>query len=182
MVSNEAAVDNFSRALFESTAYDNPTPQGTHIEDLLDLRFIVCGSVRGARSNLAITTNGLVRLVQENKSLARDSDPEPQSIAQAIAAFGHNNLRREERLLHETTLGITMVGTTPAFYKIRVTAALLDAVCHGEFPDDVTHVRVHYPAVDLADGMLPLGNRLLILSYYAAFRLIHLVLLNMPNM
>jgi len=160
MVGNEAAVDNFSRSLFESTAYDNPTPQEVNIEVQYDLRFFVSGGIRSARPNLAIVNNGFIRIVQENKSLKRrNSDPEPQMIAQAIAAFRYNNLRREEPLPHETILGITMVGTTPTFYQIRVTTELLDAVSYGQFPDEETRVRVYTPAVGLAHGMLLLDNR-----------------------
>ena len=60
-------------------------------------------------------------------------DPEPQVISEAIAAFATNNTTRKRRrnLQPRDSImfpALTMVGTTPAFYKVTVTPALSKAV------------------------------------------------------
>lgn len=63
--------------------------------------------------------------------------------------------------------GITMVGTTPTFYKIPVTTVLLQ-----RSPIRVTfcHPPVPRPARRESEGMKPLDNRLQIRSCYEAFK------------
>jgi len=79
--------------------------------------------------------------VQEDKGLTSVKDPEPQVIAEAIAAFALNNKVRQDSLglppLSSITFPtITMVGTNPNFYKITVTAELSAAVQQGAYPYD----------------------------------------------
>ena len=97
-------------------------------------------------------------------------DPEPQVIAEAIAAFALNN-RKRERELHLPIRNsimfpcLTMAGTSPVFYKITVTAALNKAVRTGSFPEIETRVLRYVPALPRgnSEGMRPLPNRLEIL-------------------
>lgn len=104
-------------------------------------------------------------------------DPEPQLIAQAIAAYQRNNFVRN-RVLHIPTLneitllGITLVGTSPTFYKIKITAELNDAVMGGTFPANGVVVYRHTPRLPHrnSEGMKPLENRTTILQYYQAFK------------
>jgi len=60
-------------------------------------------------------------------------------------------------------LGITLVGSSPTFYKIPVTKDLAQAVAQGRFPATPTVVYVHLPAVPrparrLSEGMKPLDS------------------------
>jgi hypothetical protein len=68
--------------------------------------------------------------------------------------------------------GITMTGTFPKFYKIKVTKDLDHCVQYGRFPAVQTIVYRHTPRVPRrrSDGMRPLDNRELILRCYEAFR------------
>ena len=72
-------------------------------------------------------------------------DPEPHVIADAVSAFAPNNLKRERDLhlpLRNSIMFpcLTMVGTSPIFYKITVTATLSKAVQTGSFPEIETRV------------------------------------------
>ncbi|KAF8889242.1 hypothetical protein BD779DRAFT_1379576, partial [Infundibulicybe gibba] len=70
--------------------------------------------------------------------------PEPQLIAEAIAAFRQNNRARHFRCLppleSQVFPAITMVGTVPTFYKITITLDLLLAVEAGVYPEGATIV------------------------------------------
>jgi hypothetical protein len=101
-------------------------------------------------------------------------------MADAITAFQANNTRRA-RVLGEEVIdakvmpGITLVGSSPTFYKIPVTKQLSQAVELGQFPVTQTIVYAHLPAVScparrLSEGMKPLDNRRHILACYEAFR------------
>ncbi|KAF8506682.1 hypothetical protein F5888DRAFT_1602364 [Russula emetica] len=129
-----------------------------------------------ARPDISIKdADGLISLVQEDKSHLNPVDPSPQLIAQAIAAFVNNNVRRHELHwephAHAIIPGITMTGTTPTFYKIPVTTELVHAVRFGIYPEQETIIPCHRPAIPiLAHGMQNLDDRHLILSSFAAFR------------
>ncbi|KAJ7118373.1 hypothetical protein C8R44DRAFT_626218, partial [Mycena epipterygia] len=93
-------------------------------------------------------------------------DPEPQVIAEAIAAFQRNNFTHERELrLHALDRmvlpAIAMYETFPTFYKITVTASLNDAVKTGVFPAVATTVYRHIPRLPRrnSDGMKHLENR-----------------------
>jgi hypothetical protein len=119
-------------------------------------------------------------LVQEDKRHLEPTDPEPQLIAEAIAAFATNNQAREQTLGRaplpsKVMAGITMVGTSPTFYKIKVTQELVTAIGQGAYPQMVTIVYAHVPAIPRPnrrwnEGMKPLDNRQIILSCYEAFK------------
>jgi len=67
---------------------------------------------------------------------------------------------------------LTMVGTTPTFYKITVTAALSKAVQTGTYPEIETRVFRYIPVLPRrnSEGMRPLSNRLEILRCLEAFK------------
>ncbi|KAJ3559874.1 hypothetical protein NP233_g11154 [Leucocoprinus birnbaumii] len=123
----ESAVDDFSVQLFKVLGH---TKTDVCIMDASDI----------------------LLLVQEDKRHLDGSDPEPQLIAEAIAAFYNNNNTRV-RALGLPTLqnkifpGITMKGTMPTFYKIPITAELVRAVQLGEYPVQETVVYAHLPPV-----------------------------------
>ena len=70
-----------------------------------------------------------------------------------------------------------MVGTTPTFYKVPVTANLVFSLRHGQFPVRRTDISVCYAPVARqrrrwSEGMKPLDNRGSILRCYEAFKAI----------
>jgi len=67
---------------------------------------------------------------------------------------------------------LTLVGTSPIFYKITVTAALSQAVQTGTFPGIETRVLCYIPVLPHrnSEGMRPLPNRLEISRCLEAFK------------
>ncbi|KAI9573420.1 hypothetical protein HD554DRAFT_868673 [Boletus coccyginus] len=121
--------------------------------------------------------NEILLLLQENERLTSMKDSEPQVIADAIAAFALNNWKRERDfhlpLRNSITFpGLTLVGTSPVFYKITVTATLSHAVQTGTFPEIETRVLPRIPVLPCrnSEGMRPLPNRLEILRCLEAFK------------
>ena len=124
---------------------------------------------------------GLILLVpvQEDKSshtvIKPPQDPEPQLVAEAIAGFQSNNAKRVNDLLLDPLPsmvfpGMTMSGTFPRFYKIKVTADLDHCVRHGLYPTTRTIVHRHTPRVPTRrSGMKSLDNRAIIPRCYEAF-------------
>ncbi|KAM6497621.1 hypothetical protein JOM56_005569 [Amanita muscaria] len=115
----------------------------------------------------------------EDKQYLEGKDPEPQLIAEAIAAFQSRNNRLSRAGLptvNATVIpGITMAGTAPTFYKVNITTALVNAVETGEYPSQATTVHKLIPPVQSRwdferDGMRPLNNRAVILSCFEAFK------------
>jgi len=174
-VGQEAAVDNFAARLLETLGY----ALGRRvIVTRQALPFVICGTQCSAQTDVCVCDdNDYLLLVQEDKRLENPEDPEPQLIAEAIAAYQRNNFIRN-RVLHVPTLdeitfpGITLIGTSPTFYKIKITTELNDAVMGGTFPASVVVVYRHTPRLPRrnSEGMRPLENRTLILQYYQAFK------------
>ena len=68
-----------------------------------------------------------------------------------------------------------MRGTSPIFYKVEVTAALVQAVDTGTYPHTPTAVHAYPPDIPRpnrrwSEGMKPLNNRQIILSCFEAFK------------
>ncbi|KAG0706909.1 hypothetical protein DFH29DRAFT_797497, partial [Suillus ampliporus] len=86
----------------------------------------------------------ILLILQEDKTIFNSTQPEPQVIAEAIAAYQYNNEKRQIRGL--PTLDdmiipcIIMVGTRPTFYLVPVTQALSVAVVTGQYPEVPTKV------------------------------------------
>jgi hypothetical protein len=73
--------------------------------------------------------------------------------------------------------GIVLVGTTPMFYKVHVTANLVRNVHYGTYPSEPTIVLAHVPDIPrprrrYSDGMKPLDSRQAMLRCYEAFKAI----------
>jgi len=174
-VGQESAVDQFAYELLKRLRYDSE-------DKIIIIRrafpFVICGETRQAQTDLCIVDdNEVVLLVQEDKRLSSNKDPEPQLIAEAIAAFNNNNAARIRDLKlppHEsiTFPAITLIGTSPAFYKIKVTKQLSEAVRNGTYPSSPTHVERYIPTLPrrYSEGMRPLSNRVEILKCYEAFK------------
>jgi hypothetical protein len=177
--SEESAVDDFSHELLGILRFENP---GQVIRMRKSIRLFTCGKYTHAKTDLCIIgEQGILLLIQEDKSYIKFSDPEPQIIAEAIAAFQYNNDIRVEQLdledLQEYTFPcITMVGTYPVFYKIKVTKELDEAVRLGRYPKCETLVEKFNPVGDQGGynyGMKPLGNRKRILQSFIGFRKVY---------
>ncbi|KAF8548141.1 hypothetical protein OG21DRAFT_1516623 [Imleria badia] len=179
--SGESVVDDFAAVLFRALGY---TKRNCVACTWRDMSLFICGEFKLARTDVCIIDcdhNDILLLVQEDKRYEEGGggDPEAQLTAEAIAAFGINNEQRVKAdldpLEEEIMPGITMVGTTPTFYKIPVTKTLLQHVAHGTYPPNLTHIAlcqspVPRPARRYTEGMKPLDNRRQILSCYEAFK------------
>jgi hypothetical protein len=172
---HETAVDNFAAHLLRSLNYDD---DNKYVYIRHAIPFLICGQNSVAQTDICVmNTNQILLLLQEDKRSTSMKDPEPQLIAEAIAAFALNNRKRERDLRLPLLNSImfpclTMVGTSPIFYKITVTAALSQAVQSGSFPEVETRVFRYVPALPRrnSDGMRPLPNRVEILRCLEAFK------------
>src|SRR6266404_4047022 len=175
----ESALDVFALILFRILRYANMGSR-RFSRTRKNLHFMSCGEERIAKTDVCIMDIcRIFLLVQEDKRRLGGPNPEPQLIAQAIAAFTMNNDTRvrlfmEDPLVSSIIPGITMMGTMPTFYKIEVTRDLVYAVQFGVYPEQETIVYAHQPKVlrttnRYVEGMMPLDNRRITLSCYEAF-------------
>jgi hypothetical protein len=177
--SEESAVDDFTMQLLRVMGYMDRA-LGRVLRSRKDIPLFICGEWRHAKTDVCVMdTNGYLLLVQEDRRHLETVEPEAQLIAQAIAAVQSNNRTRDllgmGPLNVKVMAGITMTGTSPAFFKIPVTLELIEAVRRGEFPATPTVVAMHRPDVPrparrISEGMRPLDNRRPILACFEAFR------------
>jgi hypothetical protein len=174
--SEESAVDDFASRLLETLGY---TDMNHLVCTRKSIRFLICGTNSYAKTDICIMDdNEILFILQEDKSHISPADPEPQIIAEAIAAFQYNNNIRVRQMGLEAIREyifpcITMIGTYPTFYKIRVTKELDDAVRFGYYPNSQTQVHRFEPIIggkryDL--GMKDIENRIRILKCFKIFR------------
>ena len=153
-----------------------------------EIPLLICGESRRANPNICLrdrSHNDIILLIQENKRFQVQPapiHPHAQIIAEAIAAFQYNNHWQQHgafNAIFHYIPAISFVGTTPNFYKIRVTADLAHHVEHGTFPLQETLVSVYAPFISdmepglgnhYMEGMRPLQNRKCVLRAYQAFR------------
>jgi|SRR5712671_747800 len=174
----ESAVDDFAVNLFRSLNY---TGIGRVARTRKDIPLFICGELRHAKTDVCILDDSdILLLVQEDKRYLDGSDPEPQLIAEATAAFYSNNLTRKQTLgqpplANRVFPGIIMKGTSPTFFKIPITTPLVEAIQFGQYPPEETIVYAHLPDIPrptrrYSEGMKPLDNRRVILSCFEAFK------------
>jgi hypothetical protein len=172
----ESAVDDFAAEILRMMQYESIG----HIICLRkDIKLLMCGQETHAKTDVCVLdTNDILLLIQEDKSHINRSNAVPQLVAEAIAAFQHNNLKRFT-MLHKEPLDtftfpcIIMVGTYPVFYKITVTNQLNRAVQSGMYPQNVTIVERFDPLFGMrrrSFGMLPINNRERVLKCFKAFK------------
>ena len=174
-IGQEAAVVNFAAELLRGLDYDD-AHRIVFIRHAIP--FLICGENSVAQTDVCIMDDDeILLLLQEDEKLTSMKDPEPQIIAEAIATFALNNRKRERNLhlpLRNSIMFpcLTMVGTSPTFYKITVTAALSRAVQTGSFPRSETRVHRYIPTLPHrnSEGMRSLPNRLEILRCLEAFK------------
>ncbi|KAF7441089.1 hypothetical protein PC9H_001438 [Pleurotus ostreatus] len=119
-------------------------------------------------------------VVQENKRVGSPDDPEAQLIAESIAAFHLNAIRRRYEsnlppLERQVIPGITMVGTSPIFYRTTVTRSLLNNLSSLQYPSEETIVLrfvppVANPRLYSRVGMTTVENRRIVLQCFEAFK------------
>ena len=156
-VGQEAAVDNFSAKLLRGLDYDN-------VNRIIFIRhaipFLICGENSVSQTDICILDdNEILLLLQVDENLTSMKDPEPQIIAEAIAAFALNNQKRE------CDLYLPLCDSIMFPY-------LTIAVQTGTFPEIETHFFCYIPALPCrnSEGMCPLLNRLEILQCLEAFK------------
>ncbi|KIM92408.1 hypothetical protein PILCRDRAFT_810464 [Piloderma croceum F 1598] len=161
----ESAVGDFAMQLLRMMGYASRTLR-RDLRSRKDISLFICREWWHAKTDVCVMDrSSYLLLVQEDKRHLETVDPEPQLIAEAIAA----------PLDIKIMAGITMTGTAPTFFKIPVTLELIKAVQRGEYPATPTVVAMHRPNVPrpvrrLSEGMHPLDNRCCILSCFEAFR------------
>jgi hypothetical protein len=168
----ESAVDDFSVELLRILKYDKI---GT-IRTRKDILLLMCGTYTHAKTDVCLMDDeeDIFLLIQEDKSHISISDPEAQVIAEAIAAFQHNNRVRQRlniNALDEYTFPcVTMTGTRPIFYKVRVTTHLSNCVQAGIYPDEDTVVYRFNPIPGFYDGMVNINDRQRLIRCFKIFK------------
>ncbi|KAF8590122.1 hypothetical protein K439DRAFT_1644792 [Ramaria rubella] len=159
----ESMVDDFAKELLRSLGFES---EGRLIRTRHILRMVISGQDSTAQTDVCIIdmSNTLLLLVQEDKRDENPKDPEPQVIAEAIAAFQENNKIRVDYDVDELDRMIipciTMIGTFPIFYLVTVTRELSECVMTAQYPSSKTIVLKHVPNVRRkSDGMKPVGSR-----------------------
>ncbi|KAH9160698.1 hypothetical protein EDB89DRAFT_866818 [Lactarius sanguifluus] len=178
----ESYVDDFGAMLLRRLGY--PEDGRVIHTRASNIRLEISGRSKYAQPNICIidrSHHNCLLLVQENKRFrpGNQAVPQAQLIAEAIAAFTHNN----HLLQHagQETLDVHQLPwlvPLPTFYKICVTSDLKNGVDGGMYPLEATNVFAHAPLSHLPgdpienynEGMKPLENRDVILRCYEAFR------------
>src|ERR1700733_13313243 len=161
----ESAVDDFAAHILSMLLYHEPDRV---IRQRKDIPLFTCGSEMHAKTDVCVMDrrSGIILLVQEDKRYLEGGDSEPQLFAQAVAAFQFHN--RRLRLAGQSIInlriipGIIMIGTAPIFYKVNVTAALVECIETAQYPAQVTNVHKLVPPIQRPlglqdEGMRPLG-------------------------
>lgn len=175
--SEESSVDDLARELLSVHRYD----EGDKVIRMHKRTpLLMCGCNTIAEADVFImNSNRIFLLVQEDKSgKLLNPDPEPQMVAEAIAAFQYNNNVRERNLgqqpINECLIPcITMVGLRPVFYKVSITQQLNIAVRTGSYPEFRTVIDRFNPAVmnaNMAHGFLEKDNRSYLSQCFLAFK------------
>jgi hypothetical protein len=177
----KSAVDNFALELFRLTRYHN-FALGYYAKFGVEFTLRVCDQDRIVQTDVCIVDrNNICLVVQEDRQNAKNPRELPrlgQLVTKAIAAFDNNNRLRDsmgKKLLSDYLMpGIIMRGTTPFFYKIKVTQDLVNSVEKGERPTQPTKIYQHRALLPLGPkrGMIPLANRKVGLEYYEALKVL----------
>ena len=145
--------------------------------------FDTCGEILAAQTDVCVIYRPvtiLLVLVQDKTIFDERATykVEAQVVAEAIAAFQYNNVKRAENGLPTldamTIHCITMSGTTPTFYLVPVTKELSDAVITAQYPTSQTQVlkcittATHRRRV--SDGMADPEFRKIALRRFLAFK------------
>ena len=172
----ESAIDDVAKEILRVLGYEK---RGLLLRSRYPIPLLICGESRAAQTDVALIqgSSTILLVVQEDKIAVSPHDPEPQVIAEAIAAFQWNNRNRAR--LDQPELDsmiipcITMIGTRPIFYKVPVTRELSNAVATAQYPLSPTLVTKCVVASNsrrLSEGMETPDFRQVALRHYTAFR------------
>ncbi|KAJ3518171.1 hypothetical protein NLJ89_g2 [Agrocybe chaxingu] len=151
--SGESAVDDFAAFILRMLDYDD---EDRVVRLRKEISFYMAGERVGAKADVCVMNDlDYLLLVKEDKRQQSSDDPEPQLIAEAIAAYYQNNFRRTRAGLPALPPilmpGITMVGTAPIFYRIPISPQLLEALVTSTYPKEETIVLRFIPPVANAE-------------------------------
>ncbi|PPQ87155.1 hypothetical protein CVT25_000145 [Psilocybe cyanescens] len=178
----ESAVDDFAALLLRLMKYNSG--RQSLIRSRKDISFIMAGHRVDAKADVCVMENNLFSLlVKEDRRQGQGylQDIEPQLVAEAIAAFHHNNGSRTlaglPKLTYKRIPGIVMIGSAVVFYLIPVTDTLEKAISTASYPTEETIFFRFIPPVpdsshygDHGKGMRPLENRHIVLQCFEAFK------------
>ncbi|KAK0199857.1 hypothetical protein DFS33DRAFT_201161 [Desarmillaria ectypa] len=168
-----SAVNDFAMELFKRTGYTGYTRVA---RSHMDTPLLICGEWRNAQTDVCILDRQQNDIVLLHASESGEPlNPEAHLVAEAIAAFDQNNrIRGAASIDAKVVPGIIMVDTSPTFFKIPVTFALVHSVRHGLFPPEPTIISAHVPVIPrpYRKGMKSLDTRVAILQCYEAFKAI----------
>lgn len=140
----ETVTDDFARELLHIVGFEE---RGYVLRTHHIIPLSICGDIdKVAQTDVCLLDrrSTIFLILQENRTVFNTSDPEPPVIAEAIAAYQQNNLKRARMGLSTldtmTVPCITMIGTRPTFYLVPVTQELSDAVITGRWPEVETKV------------------------------------------
>jgi hypothetical protein len=175
----ESAVYDFVKEFLRVLGFEK---RGSLLRSRFSIPLTICGdTARVAQTNVCLVhgTSTILLIIQEDKTVISNKNPEAQVVAEAIAVFQYNNdarVRLDMDPLETMTIpAITMIGTRPMFYKIPVTQQLSDAVISGQYPANqtvVTRCTFSPPSRRLSEGMEIPDTRREILKYYTAFKVV----------
>ncbi|KAH8831918.1 hypothetical protein DL96DRAFT_1667921 [Flagelloscypha sp. PMI_526] len=175
-IREKAAVNDFALYLLKLLDFDD---EERAIVMRKELTFDMCGNRVYAKPDLCVMRDyELVLMVQEEKVSyiemytsflllrafnLKDIHPVPQLVADAIAAFVSNNQGQHKQ------------ESTPLFYKIPISNALVEAVSTAQYPAQPTVVQRLLPPVPDVDfyldqGLNPLENRIIVLKCCEALK------------
>ena len=174
----ESAIDDFAVHTLRLLGFNE---RNTLVRTRYVIPLTICGDAnRAAQTDVCLLHRPtLVLLVLvEDKTLSNRTDAEAQVVAEAIAAFQFNNMKRGDSglpLLDSMTIPcITMSGTRPTFYLVPVTQDLSNAVIQGHYPATQTQVSkcvtVGTHARRPSEGMWDIEYRKLALKRLLAFK------------
>jgi hypothetical protein len=173
----ESAIDDFAKEILRLSGFEE---RGTLLRSRYAIPFTICGDAsRSAQTDICLLhgNSTILLVLQEDKTVISSSNPEPQVIAEAIAAFQYNNRVRSQLGVHEldsmTIPCIAMIGTRPIFYKVPVTSQLNTSIITAQYPVATTIVTkciVASSSRRLSEGMEAPEFRRAALQYYDAFK------------
>ncbi|KAJ8457411.1 hypothetical protein ONZ45_g18322 [Pleurotus djamor] len=178
MVEEKSAVGDLAAYLLRLFRYDRPN---RIIRTRKEMTFIMGGKKVSVRADVTVQEKGFhVLLVQEDQQNRPTDDATARLMAGCIAAFENNrHLRafepRRPPLESQIIPGITMVGSTPAFFRTTITTELREAIASMRRPAEETVILrfippVADPASYYVQGMNRVDNRFAIMQCFEAFK------------
>ena len=171
-------VDDFAREILRALGYEKRDllfRRSRYALPLSSYGMPICGRLPQTSVSLVQGSSIILLVVQEDKTVAGISNPEPQIIREAIANFQWNNRIRvqlgEYELEFMTFPCIAMTGTRPIFYLVPVTRDLSEAVAASKYPSSPTVVQRCVVTFNrLSEGMETPDFRQLAFQHFIAFR------------